>query len=674
MREQLEHHFNRIIIAGFFLLLFLMPIKFGIPYMEQESFLFPSSFFEWFVLPYWPIEFLISGTLFLSILWLLKIILNPKIEIVWNRYLTLIVLLFGWFCLSGAGSIYPYATKMLLQQFGAYFLLFFLSVQIFSEKPKLIQSALFLLVFTAVIVALFGLYQHFWGLQETLNWLEQSGGKGEKLHYNVLSRLKGERAFGTFIYPNTLAGYLILSIPFSLSLLSTFKKEYKKTWALFFSLLFLISFSFLSLLSVTNPLIWIGALAAIALFPITLFLCLGVTFSKGAFVAGMVAAIAYFIWRKREKYPTEKHRTLWNGLAVLVFAFLFYYKDFILHRLKMPTFGHRVDYWNSALQMVFENPLFGSGLGTFGVLYPLFKETEAQSTQLAHNDYLQLLSETGFIGVGLWLFFIFLLLAKALKGKIGKNRFVWGLYWGSFALWLHHLIDFDLYIPGLGGIEWFVLGALISQITTLKKYAFSKRIFRFIPIGLVLILFLAQQVVSNQLSAKYAFDLAQNYIQTQKYSKGMEWVNKAIEKEPLNATYLLTQGNLYLKAKDQKAALSSFEKASSLNPNWAPPLILQTNIWLKKWREKPSEEHFKALLNAWRGAVDRMPAKVGERVKLARFLEKIGHLEQALIEYRTVLGKLPNDKEIQQKCRDLNQKLSDYFKDQAQRDKLIRSS
>ncbi len=632
MREQLHTSLKKILFVFFLITAFILPFKFGIPYMEQESFLFPFSVWEWGVLPYWPNEFFTLSVLFLALVWLLTFAIDPKRELIWNVPLTCFSLFIAWSFFGMLYSAYPYATKLVSEQFLAYFLLFFLAIQLSFRDPRLIKQVVFVLIGSSLVIALLGLHQHFFSLQATLDWLQQGGAGEEAIHHNVLSRLKGGRAFGTFIYPNSLAGFLLLSIPLSIALVVS---QTKKVHQL-----------------------------VLMVIPLILILCLGVTFSKGAFIAALFAFVIYFIWHKREKHPTVKHRTLWNGIAVVFFAFVFYYHDFILHRLDMPTLSYRFDYWIAGLKMILNYPIAGSGLGTYGVLYPLFKSVEAQDTQLAHNDYLEIVTETGAIGFILLAIAFIYIFIKGLKNLHQQPLLNQALFWGLFAIGLHHFVDFDLFVAGIGGWEFVLLGLFAAHVIPIKKIAWP----RFTPIlsfGVILLLFFIQSNLLDQLSAKYAFDLSIQSTKNKEYSKALELIEKAIEKEPLNATYSLTKGNLYLKLNQPQKAIESFKQAASKNKPWAAPYILQTQYRLKEWQKTKSEEAYSDLVTIWKKAVNRMPAKVNERVKLARFLEKNGHLEEALLEYRAVLSKLPHNKEIQNKCRVLGQELSKYFKDQA---------
>lgn len=60
----------------------------------------------------------------------------------------------------------------------------------------------------------------------------------------------------------------------------------------------------------------------------------------------------------------------------------------------------RVDYWRSAWQIFRDHPVAGVGLGAFPAVYPRYGSSSARHERLeqAHNDYLQLLTDTGLLG------------------------------------------------------------------------------------------------------------------------------------------------------------------------------------------------------------------------------------------------------------------------------------
>lgn len=98
-------------------------------------------------------------------------------------------------------------------------------------------------------------------------------------------------------------------------------------------------------------------------------------------------------------------------------------------------------------------PLLGAGLGNFQEVFPRYQPPTAGQNfyDYAHNDYLQLLVETGAIG--------FLLLGWCITGVLRRAARSWSTVTGEPRLWLagvltgivaillHSLVDFSLHIP-----------------------------------------------------------------------------------------------------------------------------------------------------------------------------------------------------------------------------------
>jgi len=681
MREKIAQSLHHFLFGSLCLLLFLLPFKFGVPFLEQETFLFPYQFSDWFSLPYWPTEFFLFAAILLLFAWVLKNVLQARIEIHWNGSFALVFgfLLVGW--LTAQFSVYPYASKMVAQQLTAYAILFFLATQIFGNKEALFHACVWF-VAGAILISLFGLYQHFFSLQETLEWIQNQENGKNSVHHNVLSRLEGKRAFGTFIYPNSLAGYLLLAFPVSLGLWFSLWKERKKRAFFFFALLWIPALLFLFLIGTTHPFAWLGSIVGVLIYPLTLLMCLAMTFSKGAFAAlgGTLILFAcwFFYWRRSGKSGVKDKKWSWKsslltGGLVMPLVFLFWhYRSFWAHRLGMPTLQNRWDYWQAGIKMWQDYPLLGAGPGTFGTLYPTYKNLLAENTQLAHNDYLQIALEMGSVGLVLLLLFLGLVFVKGLKTtsqeEEKRSPLILALLWGEIALTIHHFGDFNFYIPSLGGCEWIFLGILSTQLirTTIFKISLSSFWVRSgVLVSAFLVFYSFTTPLSHQLQAKYSFDLAKRHYRTQQWQEALKWIDQAIESEPQNATYRVLEGNIWVKLKQPQKAILAYKEASQNNPYLATPYLLETKLLLSKWNHSKSEATFKDLLATWRAALERIPTQTRYRLELAIFLEKNGLLEQALIEYMAILSKDSQHKRALEKSQEIGGILAQYFKDQA---------
>jgi O-antigen ligase len=106
-----------------------------------------------------------------------------------------------------------------------------------------------------------------------------------------------------------------------------------------------------------------------------------------------------------------------------------------------------------ALRMWRDFPVFGSGLGSFPVVFPRYSaEGTLESYTHAHNDYLELAAETGLLGIGLLGLLVSLSFAAALRAQqLRKDPVMRGISFaammGIIALMIHSTVDFNLQIP-----------------------------------------------------------------------------------------------------------------------------------------------------------------------------------------------------------------------------------
>ena len=113
----------------------------------------------------------------------------------------------------------------------------------------------------------------------------------------------------------------------------------------------------------------------------------------------------------------------------------------------------RPQYWTSALAMARDFPLIGSGLGTFGDVYPAYGTVplEGRLTH-AHNDFLEFFTDLGLIGFALLLATIaFLVIDGFLTWSKRRHPQIKALGMGGFvsvaAILVHSFTDFNLHIP-----------------------------------------------------------------------------------------------------------------------------------------------------------------------------------------------------------------------------------
>jgi O-antigen ligase len=112
--------------------------------------------------------------------------------------------------------------------------------------------------------------------------------------------------------------------------------------------------------------------------------------------------------------------------------------------------------WNidrDSLKMFLQRPVTGWGLGTFPVVYPQFRSFYTNFfVNQAHDDYMQLLVETGLLGFGIMIWYLVVLYRQAWK-KIGNwtsdvsGAVALACLMGFTGILIHSAVDFNLQIP-----------------------------------------------------------------------------------------------------------------------------------------------------------------------------------------------------------------------------------
>ncbi len=123
--------------------------------------------------------------------------------------------------------------------------------------------------------------------------------------------------------------------------------------------------------------------------------------------------------------------------------------------------------WAATVRMAADHPMAGTGLGSFGGVFPRYRPMEVQSTYThAHQDYLQWIAETGIAGGlagGVVLAGLLVLARRAIRHapRPGERLLAAGIAAGLGGLALHGLVDFNGHIPANTLIASALAGCLV---------------------------------------------------------------------------------------------------------------------------------------------------------------------------------------------------------------------
>jgi len=338
-------------------------------------------------------------------------------------------------------SIEPHATQIALMKTLAYIAIFFLFLALVNNRER-VQRAAQVLVYAAVLHAIYGVLMHLSGVQGVY--------LGEEF-------VHGSSASGFYPNRNHFAGMLYMMLAIGIGLLIAGLADRKATsWKKV----------------AANLIEWIlSPKMLLRLSLCILVIALTTTHSRmgnTAFFASLLIAGAIGI--ALSKHATRNVVVLLVSLVVLDLAIVgsWFGVEKLVKRLEETTVQNVQEREEPAAYAVgiIENfPVFGSGAGSFYVTFPKYRpETIPQFFDYAHNDYAQITSETGVVGIGLLGLVVAITLVVALRAQaVRRDPLMRGMSFASImgitAILIHSWVDFNLHIPA-NAVFFMVLLAL----------------------------------------------------------------------------------------------------------------------------------------------------------------------------------------------------------------------
>jgi len=204
---------------------------------------------------------------------------------------------------------------------------------------------------------------------------------------------------------------------------------------------------------------------------ILLFACLMLTASRGAWFAFIASILFMSIW---VRFSPLFFIIL--GIYVTILYHFHPYIKVVLNRffifLDVSSVERRM-MWEAAWKMFMSRPWLGVGLGTFMFNFRKFVVPEFSYIAYAHNCYLQILAETGILGLLSFLSILALFFYKGIRMMVKAQRvFSWYVLLGSLTAILSYSlqmgVDTFFYSVDLGILFWLILGIGIAAAKNLE--------------------------------------------------------------------------------------------------------------------------------------------------------------------------------------------------------------
>ena len=134
--------------------------------------------------------------------------------------------------------------------------------------------------------------------------------------------------------------------------------------------------------------------------------------------------------------------------------------------------GGRIEILRSLRHAWLDFPILGTGLGTFAVVFPRYDRSNLPVfASHAENEYAQLMTETGAVGVFLAMVFLGVVIGATIRAVSGRmspaSSASIGLLYGLIAILVHSLTDFGQHIPAVAGLTA-VTCALLLNLSQLR--------------------------------------------------------------------------------------------------------------------------------------------------------------------------------------------------------------
>src|SRR5215469_10248824 len=378
----------------------------------------------------WSIFLFEAGATALFLVWAAKQLLSRQVKLLPNPLYLPALLFFLLICAQIAfnASAYPYVTRYGALEYVSYGIVLLIASE--SLRKKQARKAF------ALVMIGFGVLYAFFALAQDLT-------PNNKIFWIRTVRFHGG-IYGSYVNRNHYAGVMEMLVPIPLVLsVSQLLRGVKRM---------LVGFC--------------GILMAG-----TIFLC-GSRGGMVAFVLEMML-LGTLMFAKKRRLPTVLG---YAALCISTLAFIFLSNNGRgLARIGDLDPGIRPQITKDSLRMFTHRPIWGWGLRTFPTVYPQYRSFYTnQFVNEAHNDYAQLLVETGVLGFALMLWFLTQLYRASLPVRHGwQNRWDRAVSLaaliGCTGILVHSFVEFNLQIPANAAFFYMLCALATSELETSKR-------------------------------------------------------------------------------------------------------------------------------------------------------------------------------------------------------------
>ncbi len=358
--------------------------------------------------------------------WIVKVLLTKDLR--WMRFVPtrIIFALWVWTLLSFLNTSFMDESVRGILKVVKYSLVFIVMASRKWEDSE-VRKFLAVSLFSLVMVSVNGFYQYF-------------AGEGFIRHRTLINLDYMKRISSSFVHPNDFGAYLLSLGAIILAAFIANKVRLRER---------------------------AGVVVVFMVSMVSLFL----TKSRGAWISFFCAILAL---------GALKGRKALAALAVVLIVFFILLPPVMKDRLMDLSFSEgnttweRLKLWEGTVNMIKMHPILGFGVNTYSRNFPLYRPEGYLDVRYAHNSYLQMASEIGIVGAGLFIAFIFSVLWHSLKGipRIGsfpRQDIARGVFAAASGFAINSAVDTHLYSVSLAVLFHLLMGFCFSLAYYGKK-------------------------------------------------------------------------------------------------------------------------------------------------------------------------------------------------------------
>ena len=349
-----------------------------------------------------------------------------------------------WFRYKGLLSVAPERASWVILGNTAVVTLFVLTLLLLDTRRR-VRELMWLLLFVGLIHASIDIFAKYAGLY----FVDKVALDG---HFRA--------ARGVFVNRNHLAAFIILCLCPAVVLQTRLLIKNKVDSVQDFFFKQIIQWSFLFFL--------VG------------FTCVFLAESRAAILSlpGCIGFYFFVLFRRAKVVNSSvKHHYLTFGLIGLSIIIVLWLGQGMIQRFLVDglAIGERSLQWSITLQAIKHEFFIGYGVGSYELVFQTFRgyaDLRAAIYDQAHNDYLHILLEQGFIGIFIWFSFIVSVFCYAAKNYIKtKSSLTCAILFSGLivvsAVLLQSLVSYPLQIMTIRSY-FFVIIALIFAVPTVR--------------------------------------------------------------------------------------------------------------------------------------------------------------------------------------------------------------